>query len=286
MMKTILVTGSNGQLGKCIEETQAYYPSYRFVFTDPQTLDITNSSQTQKFFIDNKISWCINCAAYTNVDNAESKKENAYQVNAFGVKNLAEACEKYNVKLIHISTDFVFDGNKTTPYNEEDTTNPSGVYGQSKLKGEKIITSILKQYYIIRTSWLYSQFGHNFLKTMLKLSETRNEINVVSDQVGTPTYAEDLSKVLMTIISRDNDKFGIYHYSNEGIVSWFEFAQKIFELKNLPVKINPIASTEYPTPAQRPKYSVLDKTKIKQAFNIEIPKWEESLKIALNKINE
>lgn len=281
--KTILVTGGNGQLAASIRELAPSYTSFKFIFRDSDSLDITDSDLVNTFFLQNRIDWVINCAAYTAVDKAETELDLAYNVNKKGAENLAKGCSD-NVKFIHISTDFVFDGQKDTPYNEEDATNPIGVYGHSKLEGEIAVTSSLEKYYIIRTAWLYSQFGSNFLKTMMRLAETKSEINVVNDQIGSPTYALDLAKALMKIIIEDNNKFGIYHYSNEGEISWYDFAKTIFDITKSRIKVNPIPSTEYPTPAKRPKYSVLDKNKIINAFDSEVPNWKDSLKKAIYKL--
>ena len=280
-MKSVLVTGSYGQLAACIKDIANQYPKYSFIFTDLPELDITNKEEVLTFFKNNNVSWCINCAAYTNVDKAESEKQISYQVNEIGPNNLAQACNEYKVKLIHISTDFVFDGKIAIPYSENDKTKPISVYGDSKLKGEKAITSILDNYFIIRTSWLYSEHGNNFMKTMLKLSKERDEINIVSNQIGTPTYGGDLAKVILEIVNTKSNQYGIYHYSNEGVASWFDFAKAIFKLSAVEIKVNPIPAKDYPTPAERPQFSVLDKTKIKQILDIKIPHWEESLNRAI-----
>lgn len=284
MGKTILVTGGNGQLAACIKELAPNYTSFNFIFADTDSLDITNSDLVNNFFLKNNIEWVINCAAYTAVDRAEIDIDQCYKVNKKGAENLANACKAGNAKLIHISTDFVFDGRKPTPYIEDDNTNPLGVYGQSKLEGELVITSSLKQYYIVRTAWLYSEFGNNFLKTMLRLAEIKSEINVVDDQIGSPTYAMDLAQALLKIITEDNNNFGIYHYSNEGEISWYDFAKTIFNLTKSPIKVNPIPTSRYPTAAKRPEYSVLDKNKIISVFGVETPNWEDSLKKAINRL--
>ncbi|MEB8328233.1 dTDP-4-dehydrorhamnose reductase [Flavobacteriaceae bacterium KMM 6897] len=275
----ILITGANGQLGKCIQDVVEDYPEYDFHFKTSTDLDITSQEEINTLFAHEKFDFCINCAAYTAVDKAETDKENAFLVNAEAVKYLAEACKDYDTTLIHISTDFVFDGTKGTPYTEDDLPNPINVYGTSKLKGEQYIQGILNNNFIIRTSWVYSEYGHNFVKTMLRLGEDREELSVVNDQIGTPTYAGDLANAIMEIISTKTTNFGLYHYSNEGLISWYDFAKAIFEIKGIDVKVNPIPSEAYPTPAKRPMYSVLDKTKIKQVFNIiNIPNLENSLK--------
>ncbi|OBQ54928.1 dTDP-4-dehydrorhamnose reductase [Tamlana sp. s12] len=274
----VLVTGSNGQLASCIKDLEDQYKELNFIYTDSTSLDICNLEQLKLFFKDNHIlDYCINCAAYTAVDKAETEAEKAFQVNAEGAKNLALVCNENQVVLLHVSTDFVFDGNKTTPYTEVDTPNPISVYGASKLQGEVEIQKLTKECFIIRTSWLYSEHGNNFMKTMLRLAETRDEISVVSDQIGTPTYAGDLAEVLLHIINSKSTAFGLYHYSNEGEVSWFDFAKAIFNISNLDIKLNAITTTSYPTPAKRPEYSVLEKRKLISLFNLEIPNWKDSL---------
>ena len=281
-MTNVLVTGSNGQLASCIKDLEKQYKNLKLIYTDYQELDICDLNQLNTFFKSNsKIHYCINCAAYTAVDKAETDVDKAYEINAQGAKNLAIVCREFDVVLIHISTDFVFDGQKTAPYNEADIPNPISVYGASKLKGEVEIQKTVKEYFIIRTSWLYSEYGTNFMKTMLRLAETRDEINVVSDQIGTPTYGGDLAKVILTIINSKSTGFGLYHYSNEGVTSWYDFAKTIFEASNLKIKTNPIKSAAYPTPAKRPAYSVLDKTKIKNTLRTQAPFWSESLQKAV-----
>lgn len=284
-MKIILVTGSNGQLANCIKDIEANYKDFKFIYTSASDLDITNSAQVDSFFKTNPIDFCVNCAAYTAVDTAETDSENAYNVNVIGAKNLALACKAHNVTLLHVSTDFVFDGKNTNPYLETDQTNPLGVYGSTKLVGEKEITTLLEKYYIIRTSWLYSEHGNNFMKTMLRLAEDRDELSVVADQIGSPTYATDLAVTLLKILGSHTHNYGIYNYSNEGEVSWYGFAKAIFQINGLKIKVNPIKTEAYPTPAQRPCYSVLDKSKIKNNFNIRIPYWKDSLKKALDRYN-
>ncbi|WGD35777.1 dTDP-4-dehydrorhamnose reductase [Olleya sp. YS] len=284
-MKKILVTGANGQLGLCLKEQSNDIKTLDFVFLDSQELDITNPKQIELVFNKHNADYCINCAAYTAVDAAEDNKDLAYNINTLGAKNLAEACKKYKVTLMHISTDFVFDGKGSVPYSEKDKTNPLSVYGASKLEGENEIMAILKQYYIIRTSWLYSKHKSNFVKTMLKLSDDRDELNVVNDQKGTPTSALDLADALIRIVKSKNSCYGIYHYSNTGEATWYDFAKAIFELSNTNIKVNPVPSEAFLTKAKRPKYSVLDKTKISTDFNLEIPEWKLSLKTTLNTLN-
>jgi dTDP-4-dehydrorhamnose reductase len=273
----VLVTGSSGQLGQSLQFIAPNYPQIDFVFCDSKTLDITNLESCKKSFEQYKPNYCINTAAYTAVDKAESEIEKAKAINVIGAQNLAEVSKENNTILLHISTDFVFDGNKKTPYSEEDLPNPTGVYGQTKFDGEKVIAAIFDNYFIIRTSWVYSQFGNNFMKTMLRLASERDTISVVNDQIGTPTNAVDLAETLIRIINSNSDAFGIYNFSNEGQCSWYDFAKKIFEVNNVNINLLPIPTTSFPTPAKRPSYSVLDKSKIKTAFNLSIKSWEKSL---------
>jgi len=286
-MINILVTGSNGQLGSEIKQLSKEY-SYRFYFTTKKELDISNMQDIRKYIIYNNIDTIINCAAYTAVDKAENEKELADLINHRAVKNLAILSNELNLKLIHISTDYVFDGKNYKPYSEEDKTNPQSVYGQTKLDGEKsIIEYNLKNSIIIRTSWVYSSFGNNFVKTMLKLGKEKDELGVIFDQVGTPTYARDLAKTILDIIPKiQNSKLEIYHYSNEGVLSWYDFAKEIMKMAKLNCNIKPIESSEYPTPAKRPHYSLLNKTKIKKEFNIMIPYWKDSLSECLTTMGE
>lgn len=278
----VLVTGASGQLGQSLQFIASQYPEMQFVFATSQDLDITNPESVTSFFESNTIDYCINTAAYTAVDKAESESEKAHWVNVVGPKNLAIACQKNKATLLHISTDFVFEGSATTPYMETETTNPIGIYGQTKLEGETEVASHCDKHYIIRTSWVYSQFGNNFMKTMLRLSQDRKELNVVADQIGTPTNAVDLANAILKIISFDSqqpslEKYGIYNFSNEGICSWYDFAVEIFKQYNIDIKVNPIPTEAYPTPAKRPTYSVLDKSKIKSTFGITIQNWQEAL---------
>ena len=279
-MMNVLVTGSNGQLASCIKDLAKQYEDLNFIYTDYQELDICDLKQVNTFFQSNpKIDYCINCAAYTAVDKAETDADKAYEINAQGAKNLAIVCSVQDAILIQISTDFVFDGEKTEPYTETDVAKPISVYGASKLEGEEEIKKTLETYFILRTSWLYSEYGTNFMKTMLKLAETRDEISVVSDQTGTPTYAGDLADVILKIITSNTKSFGLYHYSNEGVASWYDFAKAIFEASNIEIKLNPIKTSAYPTPAKRPLFSVMEKTKITNIMGIETRNWQDSLKI-------
>ena len=279
----VLVTGANGQLGQSLQFIAPNYPELHFVFCSSIDLDISNIENCKAVFSKIKPNYCINAAAYTAVDKAESEPKKAYLINVIGARNVAEVCKTHNTILLHISTDFVFEGNATKPYTENDIPNPTGVYGQTKLEGEKAIQLVFENYYIIRTSWVYSQFGNNFMKTMLRLASERDSISVVNDQIGTPTNAIDLAKALIQIILTDNrqpttDNFGVYNFSNEGQCSWYDFAKKIFEINNCTIDLKPIPTSSFPTPAKRPEYSVLDKSKIKSIFVIVIKSWEERLK--------
>ena len=287
----ILVTGSNGQLGSEIKDLAANYPSFSFFFMDLPALDICNSSQLDVFFKDKNINAVINCAAYTAVDKAEQDVDIAEKVNSEGVLNLVNAIQKVQGKLIHISTDYVFDGNSFLPYQESDEVNPKGVYGNTKRNGELAVINSDIDGIVIRTSWLYSAYGNNFVKTMLKLGHEKDELGVIFDQVGTPTNASDLAKICLNILSDEssaniNTKGKIYHYSNEGVTSWYDFAKAIMELESLDCKVRPIETKDYPTTAKRPHYSVLNKSKIKTDFNIEIPYWRDSLAICISKLNK
>ena len=273
----VLVTGANGQLGQSLRFIAANHPEIMFCFCSSSDLDITDKEAVVEKFTAVKPDFCINAAAYTAVDKAESEPEKAYSINAKGVQHLAGACQDFGATLLHISTDFVFDGSKTTPYLETDTTNPQGVYAQTKLDGENEILKIGDRYFIIRTSWVYSQFGNNFMKTMLRLAAERNSLNVVNDQIGTPTHAVDLAEALLKVISSGSENYGIYHFSNEGMASWYDFAKAIFSVNKVAIDIKPIPTSEFPTPAKRPVYSVLDKSKFKAEFGMKIPTWKESL---------
>jgi dTDP-4-dehydrorhamnose reductase len=288
----IIVTGSKGQLGRSIQDLSSAYSELSFVFTDVEELDICDSAQVEAFFSLEKPSVVVNCAAYTAVDKAEKEAVLAEKVNHHAVNNLACACKKSGARLIHISTDYLFDGNKSTPYHEKDIVRPQSIYGISKLAGETAILRSGVQSIIIRTSWLYSAYGSNFVKTMLRLGRERDQLGIVSDQIGTPTYAGDLAKVLLDILqktSADSKQFvpGIYHYSNEGVASWYDFTKTIFENSpDINCHVNPIDTIAYPTPATRPAYSVLNKSKIKTTFDIKIPYWRDSVKLCLIKLKE
>ncbi len=277
--KTILVTGANGQLGNEMQVVAPFYDSYNFLFVTREALPIDDLDSVKDYFQKNGIDYCVNCAAYTAVDKAETETEKALSVNATAVGNLATICAAQNAGFIHISTDYVFDGTATTPYTEDHPVAPINNYGATKLKGEQLAQQHNPDSIIIRTSWVYSTFGNNFVKTMLRLMKEKEQLNVVSDQVGCPTYAADLAEAIMQIISSEKMQgaAGIYNYSNTGVINWAQFADAIRELSGSNCKVNPIPSSSYPTPAKRPSYSVMDTAKIQQVFNIAIPVWKDSL---------
>ena len=277
-MKKILIIGGNGQLGNCLNKLSSEYTlDYEFHFTDYDTLDITNQKQINEYFSEYEPHYCINASAYTAVDLAEKEKKKAFAINAEGVKYLAEACTEKGIDLIHISTDYVFDGDTNIPYSEDDFTNPLSVYGASKLGGENLALENNPKTIIIRTSWLYSEFGKNFVKTMLNLFGSKDELNIVADQFGQPTNANDLAEVIMKIISTEEKEYGVFHFSNYPETTWFDFAKKIAELSKSKIKINPISSEQYPTPAKRPMRSTMCLDKIENSYNIEPKYWENSL---------
>lgn len=284
-VKRILVTGASGQLGRSLQDLAHVYPNMEFLFLDSNALDITDHEAVAEIFKTDGFDYCINCAAYTNVEQAEKSPEIAFKVNAEAVKNLALACKKHGVTLIHISTDYVFDGAKSQLYTENDRTNPISVYGATKLDGELAVKSALKEYFILRTSWLYSEHGQNFVKNMLRLGAEKEVLNIISDQIGTPTYVKDLAFVIIKLITENNTSYGTYHYSNEGVASWYDFTKAIFEYAHINCKVIPINTDGYPSPAKRPAFSVMDKSKIKSVFGIEIPYWRERLKKVISKIN-
>ena len=283
----ILVTGSNGQVGSQIKELSTNY-NYNFFFTTRDDIDITSKDSIKEFCQTNSINVIINCAAYTAVDKAQSDIENADLVNRKAVKKLSIIAKELNIKLIHISTDYVFDGKNFKPYVEEFQTNPQSVYGKTKLDGENEMRDINPlNSIIIRTSWVYSYYGNNFVKTMLRLGKEKEELGVIFDQVGTPTYAKDLAITILDIIPQiDNQKVEIYNYSNEGVLSWYDFAKEIMKMAKLNCKINPIETYQYPTPAKRPHFSLLNKSKIKSKFNLEIPYWKDGLDDCLKRLGE
>lgn len=285
--KRVLVTGANGQLGSEIKELSPQSKT-RFIFTDVATLDITKKEDIIRFIVKNSIDIIVNCAAYTNVDKAEEEQELADVINRQAVQNLAEVCEENAIALIHISTDYVFGGTKNTPYKETDKTSPLGVYGKTKFEGEKVVLGSAINYLILRTSWLYSSYGNNFVKTIKRLSTEKDELRVVFDQVGTPTYAKDLANFIIHIIDHNllQNRGGVYHFSNEGVCSWYDFAREIVCLSDSQCKVIPCHSDEYVTKVTRPNYSVLDKTKLRNDFNYQIPYWRDALKKCITKIEE
>jgi dTDP-4-dehydrorhamnose reductase len=281
-MAVILVTGAAGQLGKEIKVRSKNYFGYEFIFTDIETLDITDGKKVRDFISGNHCDWIVNCAAYNFVEKAETEYDKATQINSFAVKNLVDSIKGTDSRLIHFSSDYVFDGKANVPYKETSVTNPLSAYGRSKLDGEKSALQHPSSM-IIRTSWLYSEFGSNFMKSILNKGKVNERLNVVFDQIGTPTYAADLADTVLLIISKViKNQFafnaGLYHYSNEGICSWYDFANEIINESGLKCKVNPILSKDFPSTVQRPFYSVLDKSKIKENYGIEIPHWRESLK--------
>ena len=291
----VLVTGAKGQLGQEIKKisliSHQSSAHYKFFFTDVYSelgtdeLDITNLNSARSYIKNNKTKFVINCAAYTAVDKAESEPQKAELINKTGPANLAKVCAESDIPLVHISTDFIFNGQKKIPYVETDTTNPLSIYGETKLEGEQEIIKFAKTFIIIRTSWLYSEFGNNFAKTILRLAKEKKEIRIVSDQTGSPTYAEDLASAILEIIPKIQDGTReIFHYSNDGVISWYDFARAILDIKGIDCKVIPINTSEYPTAAVRPAYSVLDKTKIKKTFDIKILEWRDSLKRCLTKL--
>lgn len=279
-MNNILVTGSDGQLGSELKFLSKNYPHYKFFFVDLSVLDITNHILVKNFIINNEINIIINCAAYTAVDLAENNKDLANSVNFLAVSNFAKISNQHNIKLIHISTDYVFDGNSCLPYIETDEVNPQTVYGNTKYLGEKSICEINpSNTIIIRTSWVYSSYGNNFVKTMLRLGKEKNELDVIYDQIGSPTYARDLARSILNIIPKiKNKNVELFHYSNEGVCSWYDFSKSIFEFANIDIKVNPIESKLFSSVAKRPFFSLLNKGKIKSYYNLSIPHWRESLK--------
>ena len=309
-MKTILVTGSNGQLGNCIARLQNDFSQYKFLFADLPEIDITSKKSLQKLAappsppeggdvagassfppsggLKGAVDFIINCAAYTAVDKAENDEGLCRNVNVEGVRCLAEFAKKNNARLIHISTDYVFNGESFLPLTEETHTSPIGVYGITKLEGENAFRFSGASGVIIRTAWLYSEFGNNFVKTMLRLGKERGELSVIFDQVGTPTYAGDLAEIILKILPQIEKMEGVetYHFSNEGVASWYDFAKEIFDIAGLSVKVNPIETSQYPTPARRPHYSVLNKGKIKKDFSAEIPYWKESLRVCIERLKK
>ena len=281
---TIIVTGSNGQLGSELKELAFIYSEYKFVFFSRQYLPINDKSAIEKVFLKHHPAYLINCAAYTAVDKAESETEQANEINGTAIGTIAALCKQYGTKFIHISTDYVFNGNATSPLTETDNVDPVNAYGASKLLGEQLALDHNPESIIIRTSWVYSFYGKNFVKTMIRLMKERENIGVVSDQIGSPTYAADLAEAIIKIISSGKWEPGIYNFSNEGNISWFDFANEIKTLIASSCTINPLKTKQFPTPAKRPKYSVLDKTKIQQVFSIQLKDWKASLGECIEKL--
>lgn len=282
--KTILVTGANGQLGNEMRVISSDYHAFNFLFVTKDDLRIDDMDAVKNYFSSHSIDYCVNCAAYTAVDKAETESETALLINATAVGNLAAVCKNYSTQFIHISTDYVFDGTATDPYKENHPVAPVNTYGATKLKGEELARQNNSGSIIIRTSWVYSSFGNNFVKTMLRLMKEKEQLNVVSDQEGCPTYAADLAATIMQIITsgKASEQPGIYNYSNRGVINWYQFAAAIKELSGSKCLVNPIPSSNYPTPAKRPSYSVMDTAKIQQSFNIAIPFWKDSLQKCLS----
>ncbi|MDR1745891.1 MAG: dTDP-4-dehydrorhamnose reductase [Tannerella sp.] len=282
--KSILVTGANGQLGNAVRKLASGWEHCVFYFTDIDTLDLCNKGQIHDFLKSNPVEYILNCASYTAVEKAEEDREICMSINRDAVQNIGEIASVQGIKVIHISTDYVFDGNASHPYCENDRTNPLSVYGESKLAGENALLAVCPDSVIIRTAWLYSEFGNNFVKTMLRLGNERETISVVSDQTGSPTYAGDLAMAILTIVNHTSFVPGIYHYTNEGTCSWYDFAVKIMTLAGLKCLVQPVRTTEYPTRAIRPAYSVLNKAKIRQVYGVSVPDWPTSLEVCLQNI--
>lgn len=287
MKKIVLVTGAYGQLGNELQAIASHFPSLQILFTGRNELDITDKNSVEKYFESNAPQVAINCAAYTAVDKAESESEKAQLINVTATGYLADACRHLNIPFIHISTDFVYDGKKSQPYLETDAVNPLGVYAKTKLEGEQRALQKHKKTIVIRTSWVYSSFGNNFVKTMLRLGKEKPELRVVNDQTGSPTYARDLADTLLkiTLLCEAINQYGIFHYSNEGAITWCEFAKTILELKGIETPVHPITTQEFPTPAQRPAYSVMSKEKIIKTFGIRPLPWKQSLAECLKLIS-
>ncbi|MCD8741724.1 dTDP-4-dehydrorhamnose reductase [Mucilaginibacter roseus] len=283
-MKNIVIFGASGQLGSCFKQIAENEGRTDIYFPGETEANILDEEALKNIFEAQRPTYAINCAAYTAVDKAEDDYETADKVNKVGAANLAKFCAEYGSTLIHVSTDFVFEGNAPTPRTEDDIAAPINAYGQTKLDGELAISSVLEKYFILRTSWLYSEYGNNFVKTMLKFGAEREQLTIIADQVGTPTYGIDLAYAIMEIINTESTAYGLYHYSNEGVASWYDFAKAIFDLSETHVKTLPIPTSAYKTRAVRPAYSVMDKSKIKNVLNIEIPYWRDSLAICINRL--
>ena len=288
---TILITGAQGQLGNEFRFLSFTHPHFRFIFTDVDGLDITKPRQVMSFFSKNTIQFVVNCAAYTAVDKAETDAKLATKINVNGSRNLAKACQEHGATMIQISTDYVYHNHQNTPFKEGDKASPKGVYAKTKLRGDLAALKFCERTLVIRTSWVYGIYGHNFVKTMLRLGKERPSLNVVFDQIGTPTNARDLAKAVLKIAQKVHNQEvgseilrGVFHYSNEGVASWYDFTKAIFEIRDIDCQVNPIESSQYPTPAARPPFSVLNKQKIRDVFGIEIPHWRDSLKAVLKEL--
>ncbi len=289
-MAKILVTGSKGQVGQELQFLTKG-SKHKIVFTDVEELDITDYEAVNAFFKEHQFDYCINCAAYTAVDKAEENVDLATKINVDGVKNIAQACLFNQTFLVQISTDYVYHNNQNTPFKEGDPTNPQGVYAQTKLDGDLVALKVNTATMVVRTSWVYSSYGHNFVKTMIRLGTERDRLNVVFDQIGTPTYARDLAQVILTVIEKidagslpASQAYGVFHYSNEGVTSWYDLAKAVFEMKNINCRLGAIETIEYPTPAKRPPFSVLNKSKIKSTLGVDVPHWRDGLKRCLEAI--
>lgn len=283
-MKT-LVLGASGQLGQCLKKVAERSQVDYLYFPDEKDSNILDRESLKTLFEEQRPSYVINCAAYTAVDRAEDDVEICRNVNRDGAAIIAHLCENYQATLIHVSTDFVFEGSGHSLLNENDIAEPVNIYGVTKLEGEREVVAVLKKHFIIRTSWLYSEYGNNFVKSMLKLAKERSELNIIADQIGTPTYAIDLAETILAIIASGKTDYGVYHYSNEGVTSWYDFAIAIFEISNISIKVNPISTSQYPTRAVRPHFSVMDKSKIKASFGIEVPYWRSSLSRCIQQLS-
>ena len=280
----ILVLGGTGQLGQCLQKVASERNIKSITFADEFVGNILDIEVLEKLFTQEKPVFVINCAAYTAVDKAEDEIDLSRKINRDGAENIAKLCLKFNATMFQVSTDFIFEGNVPSLLTETDPAIPISVYGLTKLEGEKAVEAILDKHYIVRTAWLYSEFASNFMKTMLRLGSERDSLGIIVDQIGSPTYGVDLAGALLDMIASDKKAYGIYHFSNEGAISWYDFAQAIFELGNVNVIVNPLKTSEYPTKAARPAFSVMDKTKIKTTFGIKVPYWRNSLKIALSNL--
>ena len=276
-MKTILITGSKGQLGNEMQQAAVRYPQFNYIFTDVDELDICDKTALDAFVKANSVNFIVNCAAYTAVDKAEDDVKLCYKINSDAVRNIGEVADSNGIKVVHVSTDYVFDGTNHIPYTEIQEVSPATVYGKSKFAGELALLESCKDSVIIRTAWLYSSFGNNFVKTMMKLGSERDTLNVVFDQVGSPTYAADLAEAIMKVVSAENFVAGIYHFSDEGVCSWYDFTKTIHKIARISCNVQPIESKDFPARTPRPHYSVLNKAKIKSTYGITIPHWEESL---------